>query len=270
VKDEANTIAVPKLAFRETGEGKPLLFVHGWAMSGPVWKYQVDHFSASRKCVAVDLPGHGGSPLPSRFSLAETGEAVAAQARSVGPETVLIGWSMGSMAALRAASLLRNELAGVVLVGGTPKFASSSDWPHGLDPSEVRGMDLRLRRDYVGTMEAFFRGMFPEGEVTPEEYRRIARDAVERGSLPEPAAARSALAALVEEDLRGILQEIQSPVLLLHGSADTVCLPSASAWMAERLPHARLEILEGLGHAPFLSRPDLFNRLLKNYLETLP
>jgi non-heme chloroperoxidase len=267
MKDEMGTL---RLAYREEGEGRPLLFVHGWAMSGQVWKYQVEHFSASRRCVAVDLPGHGASPLPSRFSLAEAGEAVASLARSLGPETVLVGWSIGGMVALRAASILRNGLSGLVLVGGTPKFASSSEWPHGLDPSDVRGMDLRLRRDFVGTMETFFRGMFTEGEVTPGEYRRIARDVVERGALPEVAVVRSALAALAEEDVREILSEIPAPVLLLHGGADTVCLPAASAWMAERLPHARLELLEGLGHAPFLSRPELFNRLLETYLETLP
>ncbi|MGA2150913.1 MAG: alpha/beta fold hydrolase, partial [Geobacteraceae bacterium] len=68
-------------------------------------------------------------------------------------------------------------------------------------------------------------------------------------------------------DIREKLPAIDRPVLLIHGSADTICPPSVARYLAERLPDARLVMLDGAGHAPFLSRPDEFNAILRKFLQ---
>lgn len=263
------TVHAHGLACRVAGEGRGLLFIHGWAMSGRVWRYQTGHFSRSFRTVAVDLPGHGDSPAASPFSIADAAEQCAALVRDLPPKVVVVGWSLGSMVALRVASLVPEALAAVVLVGGTAKFSAAPGYDFGLDPGEVRGMDLRLRRDFVGTMTSFFRGMFAEGEVAPDLYHRIARDVVQGSPLPELSVVREGLAALAAEDLRPLLPRIATPTLLIHGAADAICPVGAAAYLAAELPSSRLEILPGLGHAPFLSRPELFNSLLDEFAAAL-
>ncbi len=87
------------------------------------------------------------------------------------------------------------------------------------------------------------------------------------GLLPQRATALAFLDILATADLREMLPSIHRPVLLLHGSADTICPLDAARFMATRLPRARLVEFAGAGHAPFMSRPDEFNACLSRFLK---
>ena len=258
------------LFYETSGAGRPLLFIHGWAMSGRVWHFQADAFAGSWRVIVPDLRGHGRSASTTAGPLSMAGFAGDLATLCTGLElerATLVGWSMGVQVVLEAFPLLRERIAALVLVSGTPRFTSTDDYPYGLPPVEARGMALRLKRDYSGTMGAFFNSMFAEGELTGEAYQRVVREIVIQGRRPEPEAALKALTALSEADQRPQLAGIDRPTLLLHGSADTICLPEASRYMADRLPNATLEVMAGCGHAPFLSRPEEFNRSLAVFLE---
>lgn len=75
---------------------------------------------------------------------------------------------------------------------------------------------------------------------------------------PDYAALQKGLAILQTNDLRGKLQNITQPVLLLHGDRDVITHPSAAQWMARQLKNARLVMFPQCGHAPFLSDPEQF------------
>jgi pimeloyl-ACP methyl ester carboxylesterase len=77
------------------------------------------------------------------------------------------------------------------------------------------------------------------------------------------------LRELEKVDLRPQLSKIYVQTLLLHGSADRICLPSASRYMHEQIASSQLKILGGVGHAPFLERPAEFNAALENFLKGL-
>ena len=257
------------LHYAEAGAGPPLVLLHGWAMSGRVWRFQAEEFNVGYRVITPDLRGHGASPEPGAgFGLAElAADLVALFARLDLQQVTLVGWSLGAQVALAAFPALRGRLAGLALVAGTPRFTATAGYPHGLDPQEVRGLGLRLRRDFDRTMGEFFRGMFAPDELSREQENRIAREIIMGGRLPVPAVARQALAVLGEADLRDVLAGIDRPVLLVHGTADGICLPGAATFMAERIPAARLRLIAGLGHAPFLSRPAEFNTMLKEFLQ---
>ena len=104
-------------------------------------------------------------------------------------------------------------------------------------------------------MGDFFAGMFAEGELSRENYQRIAKDIVIGGKLPEQDVALKALDTLVSSDLRPVLNSITVPVLLVHGSRDSISLPDASRYMERIWTEASLQIMEGTGHAPFLFPP---------------
>jgi pimeloyl-[acyl-carrier protein] methyl ester esterase len=128
-------------------------------------------------------------------------------------------------------------------------------------------MALRLKRDYSTTMGDFFKGMFAPDEMNQDQYRRVVKEIVIPGLKPAPEVALQGLELLAGADLRGLLSMIDVQVLLLHGSCDTISLPGASEYMAEHIPNAALEVMNGCGHAPFMSRPEEFNRLLDGFIE---
>jgi pimeloyl-ACP methyl ester esterase len=254
--------------YEEAGEGRPLVMLHGWSGSGGVWRFQQE-MAAGCRLILPDLRGHGRSTAPpGGYLLADLADDIVSLFEQlVLTDAVLFGWSLGSQVALAAFPKLKERLAGLVLVGATPRFTATAGYPYGLPATALRGMGLRLSKTFNRTMGEFFRGMFAEGELSHEQEERINREITLEGGLPEPAVAHATLDILASTDIREKLPAIDRPVLLIHGSADTICPPSVARYLAERLPDARLVMLDGAGHAPFLSRPDEFNAILRKFLQ---
>jgi len=257
-----------KIYYEEAGNGPPLVFLHGWCMSSRVWAFQ-DELAASYRVIKLDLRGHGRSST-SAYGYAFADFAIDLPAFFAQLDlhgATLVGWSMGAQVALQAFPALRQQLVALVLVSGTPKFIAAEDFPYAISAIEGRGMALRLKRDYDRTMEGFIRRMFVDGELEWDTYKRIARQVIRESRLPELYVALESLAVLVEGDQRHMLADVDLPTLIIHGDQDQICLPEAASYMARQIADARLWMLEGVGHAPFLSRPAEFNAILKDFLQ---
>lgn len=252
MRDEARSGA--SLHHEDLGAGAPVVLVHGWSLSSAVFEAEAAVLAPRRRVIAPDLRGHGRS-APGPFSLADLAGDLAALLERLDVErAVLAGWSLGAQVALAALPRVRRRLAGLVLVAGTPRFTAGEGWPHGLPEQSVEVLAHRVRRDPARAVARFFEGMFVDGELDAEGRRRA--DALRAAiPVPDPAAARAGLDVLAREDLRASLAQVDLPVLLLHGERDPVCPAGASRAMAEAIPGARLALLPGAGHAPFLSRP---------------
>lgn len=255
--------------YEDKGAGHALVLLHGWAMSGRVWGFQRD-LAGSCRVITPDLRGHGASSSSERFGLEELAGDLAALADHLELQgAVVVGWSLGAQVALKCFSSIRDRVAGLILVGGTPRFSISADYDAGLSSREIRGLEARLKRDYSRTMGEFFRRMFAPGELSREQESRIAREIVMGSRLPELAVAQAGLAILDREDLRHILPGVDRPVLLVHGEEDTICPPAAAHCMKAHLTQSRLALLPKTGHAPFLSQPEEFNRTVREYLQEI-
>jgi len=250
------------LHIHAAGSGPPLVLLHGWSMTGQVFA-GLQELLPGVQSLAVDLPGHGRSPAAESCDLAGLAASIVAlfERRDL-RGAVLLGWSLGGMLALALEPPLRSRLTRLVLVGTTPKFVSAPDWDHGLPATQVRVMQRDLRRQYLRTMEDFFRLMFAPGEVPPGEIRAIARRSTGAGFLPAPEVAAAGLELLQQLDLREQLPAVTTPTLVLHGDRDAIIPVGAGRALAERLPRADFELFPGCGHAPFLTRPEAFADVL--------
>lgn len=258
------------LHYDEQGSGRPVLFLHGWAMSGRVWRFQ-RRLLDDRRLIFLDQRGHGQSSPADCYALEDFAGDLVSFCQELELEgAVLVCWSMAVQVALQAFPALSQRLAGMVLVGGTPRFTAADDFPHGKPPVEVKGLGVRLKRDYQKTMGEFFRGMFVEGEMDGAQYQRIVHEIVMGGKSPDQAAALKALQILSTADLRDRLPLVDRPVLLVHGESDSICSVAASEYMAQRLPMATLKVMAGCGHAPFMTQPERFNELVRSFLRELP
>ncbi len=93
------------ISYEVRGEGRPIIFIHGWASTRNFWHYQMESLSKRALTIALDLRGHGDSdkPLPGNYKLDRMAEDVVelAQALSL-REPYLVGHSMGSIIAVIA------------------------------------------------------------------------------------------------------------------------------------------------------------------------
>ena len=244
-----------RLAWREAGTGAPLVLLHGWCFSSQVFAEAFAVFSADYRVLAPDLPGHGVSDPAADDGFATLAADLREWLTALSLDRIrLLGWSLGGQVALElAAAPPPAQVERLLLVAVTPRFCAAADWLHGLPEGQVRAMERQLQRDYPATLRDFRERMLAGEELPPARCQRIAALS---GPPPSPAEALATLAALRRADQRHCLAALDCPTLVQHGELDTITLPGAALALAEAIPGARLELLPGIAHAPFLSRPN--------------
>lgn len=184
-------------------------------------------------------------------------------------DTIAIGWSLGGNLLLSLALEKPETLKGIVLVGSTPSYVKRTDFPYGQSKSVVRRMRIDLGLDFLGTMERFYQTNFSDLEKNNGDYQTYIESLRKtRESINEDDMIR-ALDALTGKDLITDVPSINLPVLLVHGSLDRVCPVGASRYLMDKLPGAKLEIIEGAGHVPFLTRSKEFNTIVREFIDKM-
>lgn len=267
-------VAMPdgvKLYYGEAGSGRPLLFLHGWAMSARVWHYQVEWFARKYRVVTLDLRGHGRSECGGGgCSLTSLTRDIITFIEALRLEQLsLIGWSLAALLAIRVCQTQPSPVTSLVLVGGTPCFVSRDGFPHGLPSSGVHKMLRRINVNFPRALEEFHHLLLSPEDEAGEERDTVWDLMTNERFLPRRETAHALLVCLADEDVRGAVATITAPTLLMHGDEDRICPVGAARYMKQHLGAAELAIFPGAGHAPFLTRPGDFNRRLDSFLCSL-
>lgn len=245
------------LSWLETGDGPPLVLLHGWSLSGAAFA-ELARLLDGWRLFLPDLPGHGQSSPPVEATLPSLADDIAAWLTAVAPEPVLLGgWSLGGMVAMELAAKTEAPVDSLLLMATTPCFTSAPDWPHGLPATQVRSLGRNLERRFEATLGEFFSLTFAEGEVDDDRLRAIRAFALRPGGLPDRRAAAACLQLLMEQDQRSLLAKIDCPALVLHGTLDRITPVAGGRALAAALPRGQLSELAGAGHAPFWTRPQV-------------
>lgn len=237
----------------------PVVYLHGWGLSGGIWA----EVAGRRPGLAPDLPGYGATPTVTPYDPAGLADALAP---TLPERCILVGWSMGGMAAQAWAARHPEQVAGLVLVATSPAFVNRTDWPHGLAPEVLAGFADSLATDYRATLLRFLSLQARGGDAARETIARL-RESVFAHGEPSPATLAAGLTLLREVDLRAAAAEVRCPTLVIHGAYDQLCPAGAGEWLAAAIPGARLALHPRAAHAPFLSHPDWFAEQLAGFLD---
>jgi len=245
-----------------TGNGEPLVLLHGWGMHGGIWRDLAAQFSQNFEVHCVDLPGYGESLPIAEYTLDSVVECLAAQFDQV---ITLCGWSLGGQIAMHWAMCEPEKVKRMVLVTSTPCFAERVDWEFGMARATLHQFSVELEKNYKATLRRFLalqvRGSEGERELLSEMREKL----FIRGE-PDMDALRGGLNILRDADLRDVVRKIKQPTLVIAGERDKLTLSGASYYLAQKLQNARVAEIKGAAHAPFLSHPKIFNEHLKNFL----
>lgn len=240
------------------GSGPPLVLQHGFLGGAGDWLPLFATFGRHFDVIAPDFPGFAGScEIEAPDSVVGFADALLGLLDELGIErTSLLGHSMGSMVALQIALDHPDRLERVVLYGST----CTGNLPDRFEPFEES--IARLERLGVDACADFIvPTWFVDGEAAP--YFEMCREAG-RGLGTETAI--RALRALGTWNVCERLSEVSVPTLVICGDLDQSTTPAQSYRLWEAIPHARLCIVPGCAHNVHLERPELYSRIVLDFL----
>jgi pimeloyl-[acyl-carrier protein] methyl ester esterase len=247
---------------------RTLVMLHGWGVNLRVFDRLSAALSAEFRCLRVDLPGHGRSPLPNTDAWSQ--ESLATQIAAILPRTpfVLLGWSLGGQLALELAKRFPEHCRALLLVATTPKFVASADWPHGMNATVANKFATALQQDYERTVADFLELQVRGSQQSSAVLHELQAALLAHGAA-QPRALSRGLQFLYDTDLRAALPQIATPALVISGQYDRITPPAATRALAQQLPNARLLELPRAGHAPFLSHCAEVAAATREFLEPL-
>ena len=256
------------LHYEVRGRGRDLVLLHGWSVNLGVWQELAQKYLRRFRVIAIDLPGHGRSDWDPKAS------TPAAQAwrvhETLAPLTeryALLGWSLGGQFALDLAAAMPAGVERLALVATTPKFLAAAGWRCGTAPALLGKLEEQLQSDCERTVREFLalqvRGSAPR---TAARVLATLRQALTVQGAARPEALARGLERLKEGDLRPALELVRVPALVIAGRLDRITRAAAGRALAAALPRARYVEFARAAHAPFLSNPARFARLLTEFL----
>jgi pimeloyl-[acyl-carrier protein] methyl ester esterase len=248
-----------------SGSGPDLVLVHGWGLNGGIWDTLAPLLEPDFRVTRVDLPGHGRSAWQGDEGLDGLARAVL---ECVPERATWLGWSLGGLVAARAALAAPARIERLLLVAATPSFVSRPGWMAAMDPALIESFSRDLQRDYRRTLQRFL-ALQVRGSAAAETVLRELRARLLQHGQPAPEALMAGLEILRETDLRARFADIACPVLLLMGARDTLVPAAGAQSAAALLPDARIELIDGAGHAPFLACPVLVAGIIGNFLRPM-
>ncbi|GAB2822407.1 alpha/beta fold hydrolase [Actinocorallia aurea] len=267
-------------AFRMTGEGPPLLLIHGIADSSETWLPVIDELAAHHTVIAPDLLGHGASDKPrADYAVAAYACGMRDLLTVLGIDRVsVVGHSLGGGVAMQFAYQFPERCERLVLVSSA---GMGPEVHPALRLATVPGaattmalMSAAPVRHAVLAAEPVLRllggaGFGPDLSYLMTRYAGFADPEARRAFLRTiRAAADVSGQAITMLDRSYLAAEL--PTLVIWGDHDAI-IPAAHAEIAhEALPGSVLEVFEGAGHFPHHHDPARFAKIIKDFLRTTP
>jgi 3-oxoadipate enol-lactonase len=243
-----------KINYVVEGDGPTaLVFIHGLGEYLESWKNQITFFSRDYRVVALDLRGHGKSAVPKkRIEIGDFATDVKSLIDHLGIEKAYFcGLSMGALVVLELYKTHQECFLGMILVAARHQFPPTQT-------GALEGMSMTILGEEVAT--------FALAANAPEALRNeVAKmvAATNKSAYLQSAEATSML------DYSEVLSNVKVPTLIVVGDLDIVTPVDSAQTINKAIADSVLRIMHGIGHLPNRERPEEFNALLKEFLDTM-
>lgn len=233
-----------EMYYEVSGQGEPLVLLHGFNGSGTRWASLVPELAKSHRVIVPDLRGHGRSTNPARqFTHRQSALDLFALLDSLGiRQFKAMGISTGGMTLIHMATQQPSRVEAMVLIGATIYF-----------PEQARAL---MR---AATVES----------LTPAVYEQ--RRQVHKGGDEQIRALQQQFHGFKDsyDDMnftRPFLSTIAARTLIVHGDRDQFFPVEIPIEMYRSIPHAALWIVPGGGHVPIFDSGVPFLPTARNFL----
>ena len=246
-----------EIDYEDGGRGPAVLLSHGYSATGRMWAPQRPAVEPRHRLVTWDMRGHGEteSPTdPARYSEALTVEDMRGLLAHLGiARAVVGGLSLGGYMSLAFHHRHPEMVRALVICDSGPGYRNA----------EARAAWNQRAHERARDLETW-------GLDALKTSSREMQEAVRRHRSAQ-GLAHAARGMLAQEGGAVIdsLPAIGVPTLIIVGDRDTPFM-APSEYMAKKIPGARLEVIADAGHASNLDQPEAFNRVLLDFLGSLP
>ncbi len=249
------------ISYQVQGEGAvALVFVHGWSCDSRYWQNQIEPFSRQFKVITLDLAGHGHSGMSRpEHTLQAFGEDVKAVVQDQAADRViLVGHSMSGHIIAEAARVLPGKVLALVAVD----TLENVEMP--FSEEDANKMAAPMEKDFRKGVQAFVASMFPE-QSDPAIKKWVVDD---MSSAPKAIALNAFqhyIGMYVRGEAASVFEGLDVPVYGINAPA----WPTDVEANRRHMKSFDYLLIEGTGHFPMLEKPEEFNALLRQTLESI-
>jgi 3-oxoadipate enol-lactonase len=238
--------------------GPALVFVHGVGSTAAIWDGQLEAFSKTHRCFAIELRGNGvpkPEPDPALITRGGYGDDVlAVMAWAKVERFTLVGCSLGGVVAFELWGREPKRFDAMVIVGSFAKYPDAQAYAEG----------VKAAVNAMGDMLAFGRARAPKLGLPPDRER----ETIEQMAVKAVPSYLAATQATWTGDYTAVLSTIDVPVLVTCGERDFIAPLARSQEIAAAIPGAQLETVPDAGHVANADNPVVFDAMLERFLAT--
>jgi pimeloyl-ACP methyl ester carboxylesterase len=242
-----------KIYIETSGEGEPVLLLHGWGCTHEIFVALQQQLSCKYKVYNFDFPGFGASEEPDHVwgteEYTRMVESFVSDNNIENPS--LVGHSFGGRISIIYAS--RNKVNRLVLTDAA-----------GIKPKRSWKYYYKV---YTYKCARWLCTAFLPKEKAESLMNRFRKNSGSSDYNNASPMMRRILSKVVNEDLKHVMPLIDAPVLLFWGNLDTATPLDDAKYMEKHIKDAGLVVAHGTGHFSFLENPGLFASVMKNFFK---
>jgi 3-oxoadipate enol-lactonase len=256
---EVLVMSKASLFFVDSGAGEPVVLLHAFPLDGRMWEMQARELAKRARVVVPDLRGFGRSKAAPPSSIEQMADDVVALLDTLAiAHATIVGLSMGGYVAM---ALTRRHPTRVARLG----LCDTRAEPDSSESRKTRDVNIALvdREGVAPLVEKMLPVLLsPEASAGMKDHVRGIGNSQSRDGV------KGALASMRDRhDAGPWLPSFDAPSLVIVGAEDTLSPPSCANAIADKLPHAELEVIPGAGHLANLEKPSAFTGALYRLLD---
>lgn len=248
-----------KLYYRETGQGEPVIILHGLFGAGDNWLSVARLLEEEYRVILPDAQNHGQSPHSPEFNYQAMVGDLAELLDELGLESALfVGHSMGGKAAMNFAVAHPDRVQKLAVVDIAPKHYPVHHQTILKAYSSIDLQNMKSRKDADSAMAAYIKDMGTRQFLLKNLTRAEGGGFKWKHNLP-----------VITEQIENVGEPLpqntryEKPTLFIAGSQSDYIQPQDHAIIKEHFPKARVEVVQGAGHWVHAEKPEEVVQLLK-------
>jgi pimeloyl-ACP methyl ester carboxylesterase len=239
---------------KKFGKKWPIVFIHGSGGNAGPWQKVMNGLADEYTSLAVDLPGHGGSPGEGMKSIREYSRFMKDFLDALGLEAVILGGhSMGGAIVQDFSLRYPRNVRALLLIGTGARLRVLPE-----------ALEMNRQMAFGEISSKFYPWSFAE-KASPKIIAEGEREWAKTGARVR----YYDFLACDQFDITGEMEKIRLPVLIVCGKEDRLTPVKYAEFLNKKIAGSRMEIIEGAGHMVMLEAPRALCGPVLNFLDSL-